>query len=69
MGCGHSETSCWCGVKSFLEVVKVAQELEIGGQPVIRLRFHSSAMEDVVCVTLGLALVNEVRQSRRFVRR
>ena len=29
MECGHSETSCWCGVRSFLEVVKVAQELEI----------------------------------------
>ena len=32
-------------------------------QPVFALGFHVSAMEDVVCVTLWLALLNEVWQS------
>ena len=49
--------------ESFLEVViEVAQKLEITVQPVFGLRFHSSAMEDVVRVTLWRALLNEVWQ-------
>ena len=44
-------------------MAEVAQKLEITVQLVIGLRFHSSAMEDIVRVTLWLALLNEVRQS------
>ena len=56
MECGHSENFLlWCQT-CFLEVVKVAQKLEI------HCLDHSSAMEDVVRVMLWRTMLNEVWQ-------